>query len=112
MIARVLAPILALLLAACSGSPPDEGPPPDRRLEQTNLAGTHALALNQTAEAIKQYRAALTLAYERDDAAAIGDVGYNLAVAQLRAGSAADAMRTVRELAPSWTGAASRRPPN
>jgi hypothetical protein len=95
--ARILAPILALLLTACSGSPPDEGPPPDRHLEQTNLAGTRALALNQTAEAIKQYRAALTLAYERDDAAAIGDVGYNLAVAQLRAGSAADAARTVRE---------------
>jgi len=95
--ARILAAILALLLTACSGSPPDEGPPPDRHLEQTNLAGTRALALNQTAEAIKQYRAALTLAYERDDAAAIGDVGYNLAVAQLRAGSAADAARTVRE---------------
>jgi len=95
--ARVLAPVLALLLAACSGSPTDEGPPPDRRLEQTNLAGTRALALNQTTEAIKQYRVALTRAYERDDAAAIGDVGYNLAVAQLRAGSAGDAMRTVRE---------------
>lgn len=97
MIARVLAPVFTLLLAACSGSPPDEGPPPDRRLEQTNRAGTQALALNQTAEAIRQYRAALTLAYERDDAEAIGDVGYNLAVAQLRAGSGADAMRTVRE---------------
>jgi len=94
---RVLAPVLALLLAACSGNPPDEGPPPDRQLEQTNRAGTQALALNQTAEAIKQYRAALSLAYERDDAAAIGDVGYNLAVAQLRAGAAADAMKTARE---------------
>ncbi len=98
MIVRVLAPVLALLLAACSGSPPDEGPPPDRRLEQTNRAGTQALALNQTAEAIKQYRAALALAYERDDAAAIGDVGYNLAVAQLRAGVATDSARTVREI--------------
>lgn len=97
IVRRLLAPLVALLLAACSGSPPDEGPPPDRRLEQTNRAGTQALALNQTAEAIKQYRAALTLAYERDDAAAIGDIGYNLAVAQLRAGAAADAMRTVRE---------------
>jgi hypothetical protein len=97
VIVRALAPVLALLLAGCSGSPADEGPPPDRRLEQTNSAGTRALVLNQTAEAIRQYRAALRLAYERDDAAAIGDVGYNLAVAQLRAGFAADAMRTVRE---------------
>ena len=68
--------------------------------------------MNQTTEAIKQYRVALTRAYERDDAAAIGDVGYNLAVAQLRAGSAGDAMRTVREFAPSWTAGASHRPPN
>jgi tetratricopeptide (TPR) repeat protein len=95
---RFLALLAALFVAACSGSPSDAGPPPDRRLEQTNSAGSRALALNQTAEAIKQYRVALMLAYERDDAGAIGDVGYNLAVAQLRAGAAADAARTVREI--------------
>jgi tetratricopeptide (TPR) repeat protein len=90
---------LLLALAGCGGGKPaDEGPPPDQRLEQANRAGTRALALNQTKEAIKQYRAALTLAYERDDAAAIGDVGYNLAVAQLSAGAMTDATRTVREV--------------
>ncbi len=95
----VAAAVLALLLAGCGGTAPvDEGPPPDRRLEQANQAGTRALALNRPAEAIKQYRAALAIAYERDDAAAIGDVGYNLAVAQLRAGAAADAARTAREI--------------
>src|SRR5204862_327001 len=34
---------------------------------------------------------------ERDDAQAIGDVGYNLAVAQLRAGTTQEAARTARE---------------
>ncbi len=88
-----------LALAACGGGKPaDEGPPPDNRLEQANRAGTRALSLNQTEQAIKQYRAALAVAYERDDAAAIGDVGYNLAVAQLRSGATAEAARTAREV--------------
>jgi tetratricopeptide (TPR) repeat protein len=91
--------VLLLALTGCGGGKPaDEGPPTDQRLEQANRAGTRALAMNQTKEAIKQYRAALALAYERDDAAAIGDVGYNLAVAQLSAGATTDAARTVREV--------------
>ncbi len=96
---RLLGLGLLLVLAGCGGSKPeDEGPPTDQRLEQANRAGTRALAMNQTREAIKQYRAALVLAYERDDAAAIGDVGYNLAVAQLSAGATTEAARTVREV--------------
>ena len=99
MTLRLLGLGLLLVLAGCGGSKPeDEGPPTDQRLEQANRAGTRALALNQTKEAIKQYRAALVLAYERDDAAAIGDVGYNLAVAQLSAGATTEAARTVREV--------------
>jgi hypothetical protein len=99
VILRSAALALLFALAGCGGgTPPDPGPPPDRPLEQANQAGTRALALNQTTEAIKQYRAALSLAYQRDDAAAIGDVGYNLAVAQLRAGAPGDAARTVREI--------------
>jgi hypothetical protein len=99
MTVRPLGLAMLLLLAGCGSSKPaDEGPPPDQRLEQANRAGTRALAMNQTEQAIKQYRAALAIAYERDDAAAIGDVGYNLAVAQLHAGSAPEAARTAREV--------------
>ena len=46
---------------------------------------------------MRQYREALTRAYERDDPGAIGDIGYNLAVAQLRLGEVQAALRTVRE---------------
>lgn len=92
--------VSASLLAACGGggAKVDEGPPVDRRLEQANQAGTRALALQQPAEAVKQYRNALARAYERDDATAIGDVGYNLAVAQLKLGTTEEALRTVQEI--------------
>jgi tetratricopeptide (TPR) repeat protein len=96
---RLFGLAVLLVLAGCGGGKSeDEGPPTDQRLEQANRAGTRALAMNQTKEAIKQYRAALMLAYERDDAAAIGDVGYNLAVAQLSAGATTEAAHTVREV--------------
>jgi hypothetical protein len=91
--------ILPFVLAGCGGgAPAQEGSPQDRRLDLANEAGTRALALNRSADAIKQYRAALAIAYERDDASAIGDVGYNLAVAQLRSGAAPEAARTAREI--------------
>ena len=35
--------------------------------------------------AVRQYKVALSRAYERDDAGAIGDVAYNLALAQMKA---------------------------
>lgn len=96
---RLRAAILlaALALAACGSGEAEQGPPPDLRLDQANKAGTVALAHNNPAEAVRQYRQALARAYERDDAEAIGDTGYNLAVAQLRDGATQEAARTVRE---------------
>jgi tetratricopeptide (TPR) repeat protein len=92
----LLATLLSLTLAGC-GSAPKEGPVPDLRMDQPNDAGNRALQTNQPTVAVRQFRLALSRAYERDDAGAIGDIGYNLAVAQLRAGATEDAARTVRE---------------
>ncbi len=98
MTLRLLPPLAALVLAACGGgSPADPGPPPDARLDQANRAGTQALSMDMPSLAVRQYTTALQRAYERDDAGAIADVSYNLALAQMRAGDAKAAIATVRD---------------
>ena len=47
--------------------------------------------------AVREYKVALARAYERDDAAAIADVAYNLALAQMKAGDAKAALATVHD---------------
>lgn len=97
MTLRLLPPLAALVLAACGGgSPADPGPPPDARLDQANRAGSQALSMDMPSLAVRQYTTALQRAYERDDAGAIADVSYNLALAQMRAGDAKAAIATVR----------------
>ncbi|GEP56040.1 hypothetical protein [Reyranella soli] len=87
-----------LALAACGGGTPvDTGPPPDIKLDQANKAGTQALSMDLPSVAVRQYKVALSRAYERDDAGAIGDVAYNLALAQMKAGDPKAAIATARE---------------
>ena len=95
-----LSVVAVLTLAACGGGsgPADTGPPPDLKLDQANKAGTQALSMDLPSLAVRQYKVALTRAYERDDAGAIGDVAYNLALAQMRAGDAKAALATIREV--------------
>jgi len=84
-------------LVGCGGKAKDDGPPVDAKLEQANTAGTQALSVDLPAVAVRQYKLALARAYERDDSAAIGDVGSNLALAQMRTGDSKAALATVRE---------------
>jgi predicted small lipoprotein YifL len=87
-----------LALAACGGGGPvDPGPPPDVKLDQANNAGTQALSMDLPSLAVRQYKVALSRAYERDDSGAIGDVAYNLALAQMKAGDSKGAIATARE---------------
>lgn len=98
MIRLPLSLLSALALAACGGGGPvDTGPPPDVKLDQANKAGTQALSMDLPSLAVRQYKVALARAYERDDAGAIGDVAYNLALAQMKAGDTKGAVATVRE---------------
>jgi hypothetical protein len=98
VIRQPLSLLSVLVLAACGGSGPvDTGPPPDVKLDQANKAGTQALSMDLPSLAVRQYKVALSRAYERDDAGAIGDVAYNLALAQMKAGDPKGAVITVRE---------------
>ena len=82
-----------LALAACHGQPPS--PPTDQALQQAAHSGRDALNFDHPNQAVTQYQRAFTLALARDDAGAIGDLGYDLAIAQIAAGKAAPALATV-----------------
>ena len=98
MIRQPLSLLSLLVLSACGGGGPvDTGPPPDIKLDQANKAGTQALSMDLPSVAVRQYKVALSRAYERDDAGAIGDVAYNLALAQMKAGDSKGAVATARE---------------
>ncbi len=89
---------LAFVLAACGGGTPvDPGPPPDTKLDIASKAGSQALSMGMPAQAVRQYKLALSRAYERDDTDAIADTAYNLSLAQMRAGEPKEALSTVRE---------------
>jgi len=82
---RRLLPLL-LLLAGCSASAPEEARPPvDPAMERDTAAGHLAFDLERPDEAAAKYRSALERALARDDTDQIGTLGYNLAVAELRA---------------------------
>jgi hypothetical protein len=89
-----------LLLAECGGSAPETGAPPiDETLQRETHAGQLAYELERNEEAEAEYRAALARAQTRDDIEAIGDIGYDLAVADLLSnapGRALDDARATR----------------
>ena len=93
----LVAALVAVAVTGCARSPVATQPE-DATLLRLGQAGGAAFDLERNDEAAEQYRAALARARERDDAGAIADTGFNLAVAQLRAGHSAEALRTAREL--------------
>jgi hypothetical protein len=94
---RLLVLAAALLPAAC-GSTPDEPPAPvDETMRRETNAGQLAFSLEHPDEAAKRYRAALVRAQARDDLSAMADLGYNIAVAELRAGSPDRALAAARD---------------
>lgn len=95
----VLGAVLCLAaagLAACGGTatPPPE--PPDRELASDRKLARFALDRGQYDQSVKLYQRTLDRAYARDEAAVIAQVGYESAVALLRAGQAADAAARAR----------------
>jgi hypothetical protein len=85
------------LLGACGSANHEPPPPPqDQTMARHEQAGRIAFNLDRPSEAVTQYQAALKQAEARDDLAAIGDLSFNLAVAQLRANRPADALTTAQ----------------
>jgi hypothetical protein len=90
--------MLLLMLAACSsGREQPAGPPEDEALVRHEQAGRIAYGLDRPDEAVAQFEAALRQAQARDDLKAIGDLSFNLAVAQLRANQPQDALATAQQ---------------
>ena len=85
------------LLAGCSSKPVDPGPKEDPTLAQHQRAGELAYSLDRPDEAVAQYQSALAQAEARDDLTAIGNLSFNLVVAQLRANQAAAALATAHQ---------------
>lgn len=86
----------AMALAACGGGRRAMAPaePVDAELASARRAAAFAFAQGRHDQAAQLYRQALERAQARDDGEAIGDLGYDLAVAQLRRGDAAPALAT------------------
>jgi len=84
-----------LLLAGCGGHPAVAvAPPQDSALTLATDSGRQSLEFGRLKQAVAEYKQAYTLAVARDDVQAIGDFGYNLAVAQLADDEASGALRT------------------
>jgi len=90
--------LLALLplIAGCNSSNPPPPKPADQTLQLETDAGQLAIQRERPEEAVARYQDALVRAQARDDLAAIGDVGYNLAVAELQAGHPDQALAVAR----------------
>jgi hypothetical protein len=100
---RAAAPLLLLAaasiaLSACGGGGRAAAPaePFDAELASARRAAAFAFAQGRHDQATQLYRQALERAQARDDGEAIGDLGYDLAVAQLRRGDAAAARATAQ----------------
>ena len=92
-LAVLLGLVVSLGLAGCGGQPP--AAPSDQALIQAADAGRQALDLHHPGQAVAQYRKAFRLALARDGSGDIGDLGYDLAAAQLAAGTPEAALDSV-----------------
>lgn len=91
--------LLSVTQTACN-SPPPPAPPQDAALESTHKLARFALRSGNLDQAEILFGRALARAYERDDIVAIGDIGYEFALAMLRNGNpegAAEQARAIRE---------------
>jgi tetratricopeptide (TPR) repeat protein len=78
--------LTVLTLLGCATSPTSTGPSEDKELSRTASLARAAFEEGATAKAIDLYRRALNRAHAMDDAAAIGNAAYNLALCHIIVG--------------------------
>jgi len=96
---RVLAAALLGWLAGCGGGAPPPQAPTDQALFRAERTARLAFDQRQLDQAAVLTREALDKAYARDDLSAIADLGYNLAVIELRRGRSPEAVQIARATA-------------
>ncbi len=89
--------VAGMILSGCASTPPHPAQPQDTILQRESEAGKLAFSMQRPSEAASQYKEALQRAEARDDAGAIGDYGYDLAVADLAANRPRDALADARK---------------
>ena len=89
---------LALGLAGCGTSTPLPAQPPDRNLASGWKLARFAFDGGDYEQAVVLYDRTLARAYARDDIQAIATIGYESALALLRAGQAAEAATRARRV--------------
>jgi len=87
--------VVSALLSGCGSTPP-AAQPEDTILQRDSDAAKLAFSMQRPEEAAVQYAKAFKQALARDDAGAIGDYGYDLAVANLAANKPKDALAAAR----------------
>lgn len=102
---------LSLVLAAGCGSDPPAPPVEDMALARDQRLARLSFQQQRPDQAATLYRQALARAQQRDDLAAIAELGYELAVVQLRRDQAADALAVARSARAEMTRRGSGPPP-
>jgi len=94
---RLLMAVAVLILSGCgSSAPKQKGPAVDENLVRFNRAARQAYDKGRLEQAVSFYRKALEQAYVRDDAAAILDAQYNLALCLMHLQSYEEALGVVQ----------------
>jgi len=91
---RAAIAVLGLLAAQCGGAAEAPSAPEDMALTRDQRLARLSFEQQRPEQAAALYAQALDRARERDDLSAIAALGYDLAVVQLRTGSAATALAT------------------
>ena len=93
---------MALFLSACGGGNQPKPAAPaastDPSLESARQLARFALKNAQHDQAVTLYARVLGRAYARDDAVAIGDIGYEYSLALLQIGNAEEAVKQARKI--------------